>query len=405
MSELYLKVRGATVNRQIVTTISILYLTLWASSHSSDALSVENTSSAAAFANPRIVEMTLIQSSGARPKWLLDGSQFVFDRRNLDGHYDLYTSDKTGQIIASLTENKPINQRHNGNGIYRYSGDYIVFISQEMEHFLSYLSPYGQVPLGEPGVGLFNNLWATNGWNFWQLTDVPIKQSVDDGVPAIATVNPRFAPDNSTLIWTERYEPGGNNAWGKWRLKAGDFLTGVSGPMLQNERVLFTPSVGTYVTAMEVLTPELLLVAGNLDGQHEYGMDLYLLHTAIGPVINLTNTPDVWEEGACIAPSGKIVYMTNQDSRYPLDFDRDWVGQPVERDYWIMNLDGSNKERLTYFNDPTAPEYQGWRAVTIICDISPDGKSMLATIGRDFGDETTATVHWQIWLIEFGDPL
>jgi Tol biopolymer transport system component len=355
--------------------------------------------------NPRIASMQKIQGAGARPKWAATGAQFVFDRRNADGLYDLYVADQQGSIVASLTDGRPVAPRHAGNGIYRPQGDFVVFVAQVASHFLDFLSPYGQVPMGEPGVGLFNNLWATNGINYWRLTDVPIKTTVDDGIPAIGTVNPHFSWDGSTLIWTERYAEGGNNNWGRWRLKAADFVTGTPGPRLERERVLFTPAVGTYVTAMEFLGPDLLLVAGNLSGQHEYFMDLYLLHVPSGVVQNLTNSPDAWEEGACVAPSGRIVYMTNRDSRYPLDTTRDWAGQPVEREYWVMNADGSGKERLTYFNDPTAPEYLGWRSVPIICGFSPDGKTMIGTVGRDVGDETRAFVMWQLWMIRFVDPL
>jgi len=398
--------------RRLMLSFSMLYCTtvvlcstISVASLHGRAAPLDQTSAIAQFGNPLVVSMTLLHPIGARARWSPDGSRFVFDRRNFDGYYNLYLSDRAGNTLASLTKGKHINQRHNGNGMYRYRGDYIVFVSEEMEHFLDFLAPFGPVPIGEPGVGLFNNLWATDAQEFWRLTNIPIKKTPNDNIPVIATVNPRFSPDSTMLVWTERYAEGGHNNWGKWRLKAADFVVGPDGPSLSNERVIFTPSVGTYVTAMEFMTPRVLLVAGNLDGQHEYGMDLYLLHIATGTVRNLTNTPDVWEEGSCIAPSGKIVYMTNQDSRFPLDFNRDWVGQPVERDYWIMDPDGSNKERLTYFNDPAAPEYQGWRTVTIVCDISPDGKTMAATVGRDFGDETLARVQWQVWLIEFQEPL
>ena len=103
-----------------------------------------------------------------------------------------------------------------------------------------------------------------------------------------------------------------------------------------------------------------LLFAGNPEGQHEYGMDLYILDLNSGRIQNLTQSPKGWEEGSCIAPNGRIVYISNAESRYELDpNDANWATQPLERDYFIMNSDGSNKERLTFFNDPAAPEYLG----------------------------------------------
>jgi Tol biopolymer transport system component len=346
--------------------------------------------------------MQLIQPSGARPKWSPRGDQFVFDRRNADGLYDLYVASSQGQLLSTLSEGWPM---HYGNGIFRPRGDYVVFMRETQPHFLDFLAPYGQTPYGEPGLGLFNQLWATDGINYWQLTNAPVKMTASDEIPVIATVNPHFSWDSSTLVWTERYGDGGNNNWGRWRLKAANFVVGSGGPRLTNARVLYTPAQGNYVTAMEFMGPHLLLVAGNLDGQHEYEMDLYLLQTDTGSVHNLTTSADSWEEGACVAPSGKIVYISNQDSRYLLEKSKDWVGQPIERDYWMMNPDGSGKERLTYFNDPTAPEYQGWRSVSIICGMSPDGRTMVGTVGRDLGTETYAWPVWQLWLMRFHDPL
>ncbi len=395
--------RRPGVFRVLSLCVAESVLGLWFVSASAGGFSTQE-SAQVQFGSARVANIQLILGAGARPKYSPAGTRLVFDRRNFDGYYDLYLSDTNGQIIASLTQNRAINQRHNGNGIYEPTPNYIIFISEVQEHFLDFLSPFGPVPFTEPGVGVFNNLWATDGQSFWQLTDIPIMQTIGSG-PAMGSVNPRFSADGTTLIWTERYEKGGNHNWGRWRLKAGDLGTGPSGPVLENQRIILEPTLGNYVTAMDFLTPTVLLVAGNLDGQHEFGMDLYRLDLLTGATQNLTNSPEYWEEGSCVAPSGKIVYMTNRDSQFIVDFDQNWVGQPVERDYWIMDPDGSNKERLTFFNDPSAAEYTDWRSLTIVCDISPDGMTIAATIGRDFGDETTARVHWQIWLIELNDPL
>ncbi len=77
----------------------------------------------------------------------------------------------------------------------------------------------------------------------------------------------------------------------------------------------------------------------------------------------------------------------------------------MQRDYFTMNPDGSNQQRLTYFNDPSYADYQAWRAVPTVCDVTPDGKTIVATIGRDYGTATQAYVVWQIWLIKLNSPL
>lgn len=352
--------------------------------------------------NERVADIRVLQQSGARPRFSPDGLQIVFDRQNADGYYDVYLTDLLGQSPTAVTEGKAgIGQKNNGNAIFDPSGQYVIFISEVDEHYSDTLKW-----MGDPGVGLFSNLWAADpdGGNFWQLTDIPIKQALGDGIPAMAAVNPLFAPDGVTLLWTERYAEGGNNNWGLWRIKAADFIVAAEGPRLENERVLFTPQTGTYVTAMGFLSPTELVLSGNLDGQHEYGMDEYVYDLQTGGLRNLTNTSDLWEEDASVTPSGQIIFMSNAYSPYVFDFSTpDWGGQRMERDYIIVNGDGSDQQRLTYFNDPAAPEYLGRSVIVAASDVSPDGRYMVGTLGVDFGDDRREMIL-KIILIEFAEP-
>jgi Tol biopolymer transport system component len=150
-----------------------------------------------------------------------------------------------------------------------------------------------------------------------------------------------------------------------------------------------------------------LLVAGNLDGQHEYGMDQYVLNLRTGAARNLTNTPDNWDEDSAIAPNGKIVWMSNANSRYRFDKSRgDWAAQPVERDYYIMNADGSDKQRLTYFNESGSPEHLENRILVAAADFSPDGRYLTGILGIDHGKGARReNVELKVILIEFRQPL
>ena len=354
--------------------------------------------------NPRVANVRILQQQGARPRWSPQGDTIVFDRKNADGYYDVYLSDLQSNVVDSLTEGKGgVGQRNNGNAVFHPSGAYIVFISEEDKHFGERMTS-----LGDPGLGLFSNLWAADpsGSRFWKLTNMPIKQTLADRIPAMATVNPHFSPDGSVLVWTERYADGGNHRWGRWRIKAADFLVTDGTPGLANERIVFTPTTGNYVTAMGFIGPGSLLLAGNLDGQHEYGMDQYLLNIDSGALTNLQNSPQAWEEGATVSPGHRIVHMSNITSSFKLDFDNpNWPRQLREGEYWLMDADGNNKERLTYFNDSSAPEYLGKRVIAAAMDISPDGKSLVGSLGVDFGNGKTADFDVKIVLLEFNAPL
>jgi Tol biopolymer transport system component len=362
--------------------------------------------SAGASAVPRsshLAKITVLHESGARPRFSPDGSQLVFDRQNADGFYDVYLSDLSGRVIRSLSEGRAgVPQRHNGNARFHPSGRHVVFVSEEEEHFgvsMKYLA--------DPGIGTFSNFRATppDAGMVSRLTNTPIKKSLADKTFAFGVVNPVFSPDGRTFVWTERYAQGGNHNWGKWRLKSAAWETSGDGPVLRNEKVIYTPTKGTYATAMAYIGSDRLLFAGNPDGQHEYGMDLYVLDLGSGRIQKITDTPDVWEEGACVAPNGQIVYMTNMASKDKLDFkNANWAAQRVERDYYLTDSSGREHERLTFFNDPSAPEFAG-RLITAACDISSDGRYLAGTIGVDEGQGTRADVKLKTVLAEFRRPL
>ncbi len=347
--------------------------------------------------------MQIIQPQGARPRFSPTSNHIVFDRKNTDGYYDLYISDLKGNIINSLTDGKTgITQRNNGNGVFDPTGRYVVFVSEEASHFGEKSKYYG-----DPGVGLFSNLWAADilGEHFWKLSNVPVKQKLSDGIPAYAVVNPHFSIDGKLLIWSERYAEGGHNNWGKWRVLGADFVIENNAPHLENARTLFEPSVGNYVTFMGELPSGDWILAGNLDGQHEYGMDQYRYDPQSKDLVNLQNTPLLWEEDASVSPGSTIVYMTNADSPFAYDFDNpNWPSQPMEREYYRMDADGRHKQRLTFFNDTTAPEYTGKRVIVAASDFSPDGRYLAGTIGVNFGTDERRDVVLKIILIEFDTP-
>lgn len=353
--------------------------------------------------NPRVKGFRVLQVSGARGRFAPTSDFLVFDRKNADGYFDIYLSDLQGRITRSLTEGNPrIGQKHNGNAVFHPSGRFIVFISEVDDH-------YGNKALSEPGIGLFNNLWATDisGQNFWQLTDIPIKKSLLDRTPAMATVNPVFSPDGSYLVWTERYGKGGHHNWGSWRIKRAEFVVTHGVPRLKNERVIFTPRGGNYVTAMGFLNAHDLLVAGNLEGQHEYAMDEYRLDIRSGRFANLTNTADAWEEGAAVAPNGQVVFMSSRDSAEKIDDTNPrWWTQKIFKEWYLMDSDGTHVERLSFFNDPTAPEHSGRNIWAVNMNISPDGRYMAGTVGVGAkGGVRTGPQSLSLLLTEFVEPL
>lgn len=122
----------------------------------------------------------MLQQQGARPRFAPSGDLVAFDRKNEDGYYDVYISALNGRIVRSVTAEAGRFPRNNGNPVFHPSGRFLVFISEESEHFLP-RTKY----LGDPGMGLFCNLWAIDldTGRFTKLTNAPIKRSVATAFP------------------------------------------------------------------------------------------------------------------------------------------------------------------------------------------------------------------------------
>ena len=93
------------------------------------------------------------------------------------------------------------------------------------------------------------------------------------------------------------------------------------------------------------------ILAGNLSGQHEYGMDQYRYDPQTGALVSLQNTPLFWEGDASISP-----------------------------------------------------EYLGYPVLAVASDFSPDGRYLAGTIGVDFGRGARRDVVLKIILIRLREP-
>lgn len=226
--------------------------------------------------------------------------------------------------------------------------------------------------LTNPGSGWLNNLWLmdANGQRFYQLTKVGHQGGV---------LHPHFSHDGKKLLWAERLGKG-EEIFGEWALKVADFITSGDVPHLED--------IKTYQPALEKhrfyeshgfsLDGSKIIFSGNPEaGQKEYGFDIYVFDLTSQKVVKITDTPNEWDEHAILSPDGKkIVWMSSQGIENP-HFSK------VKTDFWIMNSDGSNKQRLTYFNDPYAPEYMPIAGGVVAADssFSPDGKKIRKSLG------------------------
>lgn len=326
-----------------------------------------------------VVSVTTLKESGGRVDWSWTNNLIAFDRAGDDGYYDVYTMTPSGsdELCLTCSHADQLPQKHKGNPAWHPAGDYLVFQAEKQEH-------PGQSFAATPGFGTFNDLWlmTSDGQHAYQLTDLPA--SPDHGL-----LHPHFSADGTMLSWNEM--DGRPNLrdkrgqFGYWKLKVADFAIGSDGPQLSNIREFQPGGPGFYENHGFSPDGSRLLFTGSFDENlsvYEHA-DIYTIALADESVQQLTT--EGYNEHASYTPDAhQILWMSNRDN------------QNRGTDYWLMNLDGSNKRRLTYFNQPGCPAYTGDRIVMADNSWGPDGTSLAAYMNTNLIRQTGKTVRLDV---------
>jgi Tol biopolymer transport system component len=316
--------------------------------------------------------VTTLKAQGGRVDWSRSTGLIAYDRVGDDGvYFDVYTMALDGSGDTCLTCGKAglVSQRNNGNPAWHPSGNFIVFQSEVAN------SRSGPFP-SNPGRGINNVLWVTDrsGQSFTQLTDL----SATD--PVSGVLHPHFSADGNRLSWSEIYEGAALQAgqfFGNWRLVIADFVVQGGRPGLRNIRKYepappgfyenhgFSPDGSRLLFSSNAAQPASLLQINN---------DIFTMDLGTLALTRLTTAN--YNEHAHYFPDGrKILWMSNADI------------PNRGTDLWIMNPDGSGKERLTFLNQAGCPEYTGSRAVAADNSINGAGNKILVYVQEQiFGD-------------------
>jgi Tol biopolymer transport system component len=246
---------------------------------------------------------------------------------------------------------------HNGNPAWHPNGQYIIF--QVQDTTLQILPSSWQsiaYRVTNPGYGTNNNLWlmTADGSQMWQLTQVTAGQGV---------LHPHFNPTGNKVVWAFKYDYNGPDQ--QWQINLADLVFSNGVPSLQNIRGL-KPVAGVAFYETMGFSPDgttILFAAGSPSQQT---LNVYSYNLATKVLTNLTNTgAGVWNEHSHYArDNSRIIF----DSSMNITMTRSYYVPFM--DYWTMNTDGTNKVRLTYFNDPSAPEYYPYGLVAADFDFS-----------------------------------
>ena len=192
-----------------------------------------------------------------------------------------------------------------------------------------------------PGYGAYTDYWIVrrDGSAAWKIYALP------DGYDHAIT-HAAFSPDGSKFVWTERVQA--PRLWdfnlfaGGYVFKVADFVLGPE-PHLENVRSILPGNVAQGGEIESIAGDNRTIafystyVSKNLFASRIYTMDI-----ESGAIKELTT--ESFAQAPTFTPDGRsIVYMTGAGADiFPF--------QLQGADWWIMNVDGSDKRRLTFMN-------------------------------------------------------
>ncbi len=228
-----------------------------------------------------------------------------------------------------------------------------------------------------PGTGLNDNIWVMNadGSNPRQITHV----TENNG-----SLHPHFSHDGTKLLWSEKIGPcqGVSCQLGSWVVRLADF-NGANANPVSNIRT-YQPVANRFYETGDFSPDDstIYYYANPLPNQTATTIDIIAQKWQNNIYTDLTPSTSVWQEHAHVAPNGQLVYMTtlNDMTTFPLF-------TTYITDFWLMNPDASNQRQITFFNDPTAPEYIPTYTGVAAADNcwSPDGTQFVAFIATRRG--------------------
>jgi len=311
--------------------------------------------------------ITPLLDSGQSVDWSWRTDKIVVDKPGVNRYYNVYALSADGYKQRSLTLGMAGGERHHSGGPAWYpTGEYAVFVSQNVGS--------GSYRMSLPQTGLNCNLWFTDkeGTKYWQLTRTKTTFSNPEG-----TVYPTFSPDGTRLAWsgnTGRYPP--ESLWGERAIYVAEFFLMKDKPELRDIKKL-QPGDRKDFYETHGFSPDgrLLLFCANPEkDQAVTGMDICLMNVNTGKMMNLTKSPDEWDEFAAYSPNGeKIVWGSSrgQDMQYAGMGAAKWQSY-LKSELWIMDKDGDHPRQLTDFNNSTNPDYGGRRC--FVGDVAWNGK-------------------------------
>ena len=291
------------------------------------------------------VEVIPFRTTGLDCDWDKSGSnRIVYSMKGDDKFYDIYLTLPDNSKDTCITCNHPnLPNKHISNPGWHPNGKWVTAVVEKAKH------PRGSAN-ALPGFGAYCDIYliSANGKKAHKLVD--IENTYDHGVIA-----PRLSPNGKKLIWTDRIVRPNffslKRMAGYWQIKTADLYwektnLNDSIPKIKNIKILQPGKKCFYECYGYSPDGNRIIFCSSMNKPSFWDQHIYTMDTSGNDVKKLTDSD--YNEHGCYAPDGKkIVWMTSTKST------------KKGTDWWIMNVDGTNKTRLTFFNEPKDAMYAG----------------------------------------------
>jgi Tol biopolymer transport system component len=325
------------------------------------------------------VIVTSYREHGLDVCWDQSGSnRIAYSMKEADTYYDIHFADESGGNDICLTcASALLPNKHICTPYWHPSGNWIIMAVEEAIH-------PGSSTDALPGFGAYCDIWIMNtiGTKAYRIVD--LINDYDHGVIA-----PRFSHDGKQIVWTDRkLQPNLSNPMqqaGFWTIKIADFKFNPSDsmPIVSNIRTIEPVANAFYEVYGFSPDDSRLIFCSNINQASFLDEHIYTIDTLGGNLLKLTDR-DYNEHGFYKPDGSRICWMSSTEST------------KHGTDWWMMNTDGSGKERLTYFNEPKSSQYAGHAVWAGLGSFNHDGTRFIGGV-----QESLITQEGKIVMVTF----